>query len=182
LRLPGETKIYVPRLLALAHIVQHRNKYAITLPVINDQPYLGQVDVGRPIKLTDVAKMAGMSLVQLKQLNPAYSKITTDPHGSHHKLLLPLEKIEDFKITWERVKSSANTVVLVQNTVKKTHIIREQVKANKPMRHYAIRKGDTLGKISKRFGVAVNDIKRWNSVKNVKHLKPGQSLVIHKAV
>jgi nucleoid-associated protein YgaU len=41
---------------------------------------------------------------------------------------------------------------------------------------YTIAKGDTLYVIARKNGVKVNDLIRWNNIRNVKRLKPGQVL------
>ncbi len=72
LSLPMETQSYVPRLLALAAIIENPQKYSIYLPSISDAPYLGQVDIGGQIDLNKAASLAGISLSELIQLNPGY--------------------------------------------------------------------------------------------------------------
>lgn len=100
LSLPQETQAYVPRLLALAEIIRNHHAYPINLPPIDDQPYLGQVDVSGQIKLADAAHMAGISLSELKLLNPGYKHWTLDPNGPY-KIVLPLDKIPSFKLKME---------------------------------------------------------------------------------
>lgn len=114
LPLPQQTRSYVPRLLALASIIRNPEKYGITLPAISDKPYLTQVDIGAPISLSRAAELAGLSLAQIKQLNPGYSRMMTDPNGPY-KLIIPIDKVETFKeqlasvpklpkMTWGRYK------------------------------------------------------------------------------
>ncbi|MDG1743188.1 MAG: LysM peptidoglycan-binding domain-containing protein, partial [Polaribacter sp.] len=43
---------------------------------------------------------------------------------------------------------------------------------------YKVKKGDFLGKIANKFGVRINDIKRWNSLKSTR-LSIGQRLYIY---
>jgi membrane-bound lytic murein transglycosylase D len=97
LPLPQETQSYVPRLLALAEIIRNHHAYPINLPPIDDQPYLGQVDVSSQVKLADAAHMAGISFSELKLLNPGYKNWTLDPNGPY-KIVLPLDKISSFKL------------------------------------------------------------------------------------
>ena len=44
---------------------------------------------------------------------------------------------------------------------------------------YVVVKGDTLYKISRRYGVTVDDLVRWNGIKNRNLIHPGQVLVIY---
>ena len=44
---------------------------------------------------------------------------------------------------------------------------------------YIVVKGDTLFKISRRYGVTVDDLVRWNGIKNRNLIHPGQQLKIN---
>ncbi len=45
-------------------------------------------------------------------------------------------------------------------------------------KHYTVRRGDSLDRISRRFKVSVNDLLNWNSLDKNKYLKPGQKLKV----
>jgi membrane-bound lytic murein transglycosylase D len=72
LSLPLETKLYVPRLLAIAEIIKHAKEYGIVLPQIKDAPFFTKVDVNKSESLSHYAKSTGTDLQLLKKLNPDY--------------------------------------------------------------------------------------------------------------
>jgi len=46
--------------------------------------------------------------------------------------------------------------------------------------NYRVRNGDSLARISQKFGVRVSDIRRWNSKQTrSKYLQPGQRLTLY---
>ena len=45
---------------------------------------------------------------------------------------------------------------------------------------YSVKKGDNLTKIARRIGVTVNDIRKWNSLRNDR-LSVGQKLALYTA-
>lgn len=177
LSLPGETRAYIPRILALADIIKHRDSYPVHLPRIDDEPYLGQVDAGGQIKLKDAADMAGIHLAELKRLNPGYKKTTTDPNGTH-KLLLPVEKIDAFK------EKLASPTVLAQASVEDDDHDDEPsapVSAPKQQRLvHTIKSGESLSHIAKKHHVTVKQLQVWNKLAQNQTLKPGKKLVILK--
>src|SRR5699024_6677210 len=61
LPLPGETRQYVPKLLALAALIAHPDKYGLKLPALPDKPMLAQVEVPGQIDLALAARLAGIS-------------------------------------------------------------------------------------------------------------------------
>jgi membrane-bound lytic murein transglycosylase D len=117
LRVPQETKAYIPRLLALAEIVQHPERYQVELPDIPHIPYFEEVNIGSQINLNEAAKLAGISYQDLIKLNPGFNHWTTAPYRPY-KLLIPADKVEHFsrnlanlpthnRVAWERHKVSA---------------------------------------------------------------------------
>jgi membrane-bound lytic murein transglycosylase D len=95
LPLAQETRDYVPRLLALAEIIAHPDRYPIYLPPVHNAPYLAQIDIGEQIELKHAAYCAGITMKKLTQLNPGYNHATTSPNGPH-KLVLPIENVQRF--------------------------------------------------------------------------------------
>lgn len=99
LNLPAETESYVPRLMALAAIVSNPGKYGVVLPPIKTGPYFGVVSLKKQIDLSQAAKMAGIKLAVLYELNPGYNRWATDPKGPY-RLLLPLDAIARFEAVY----------------------------------------------------------------------------------
>ena len=95
LPVPTETKAYIPRLLALAEIIQNPQRYHIELPDIPHAPYFEEVNIGSQIDLSHAAKLAGISYQDLIKLNPGFNRWATAPYRPY-KLLIPASKVEDF--------------------------------------------------------------------------------------
>jgi membrane-bound lytic murein transglycosylase D len=181
LPLAAETRAYVPRLLALALIIKNPSKYGIVLPTISDKPYFEQVDVGSSIKLNQAARLADMSLAELKQLNPGYTRNATDPTG-HHKLILPIERIALFKERLMNERSGTTQLASAdEDDVRSARVDDADEEVSTTQFTHTIKRGDTLGSIAKRHSVSVDDLKRWNRSKTNKKLKLGTKLIIVKA-
>jgi membrane-bound lytic murein transglycosylase D len=141
LSLAQETEAYVPRLLALAIIISDPKDYPINLPPISNQPYLGEVEISSQISLAQAATMAGVSLTELKTLNPEYRRSTLDPHEPY-KLLLPLDRVSVFK---------HNLLALPTNQ-------------GGLWSRYKVQPGDTWKKIAKRFNTSIGLIQEVNRI------------------
>lgn len=95
LRLPQETKHYIPRLLALAEVFQNPKRYHIQLPVLPQKPYLQEVEVSHHINLNKAAKLAKIPSRALYKLNPGFKDWSEKPSHSY-KLLIPTEAVGTF--------------------------------------------------------------------------------------
>lgn len=92
LPLPKETKLYVPKLLAVAAIVKNPERYGVQLPHITNQPYFAEIKVEKPQNLVQAAQSLGTSVKELHKLNPDYKNHKT-PLKKGVTLLIPVNKI-----------------------------------------------------------------------------------------
>lgn len=96
LDLPKETSAYVPKLMAVTHLIQDPEKYELTLNPIDNTPFLTVVDVGTQMDLALAAKLAEISTEEMYQLNPGFNQWATTPDGPH-SLVVPIAKAEIFQ-------------------------------------------------------------------------------------
>jgi membrane-bound lytic murein transglycosylase D len=95
LKLPPETRSYVPKLMAVKNIVLSPATYGVELDSVPDQPYFTTVKAPDKIDVKLAAKLAGMSEEEFVALNPAHRKPVAV--ASDGKLVLPLDKAETFE-------------------------------------------------------------------------------------
>ncbi len=92
LKLPRETQLYVPKLLAVAAIVKNPEKYGVELPPIENQPYFAEVKFKKSVNLASIAKKAGIDERTLHTLNPDFKQATLAPSKGKETLLVPISK------------------------------------------------------------------------------------------
>ncbi len=143
LDLPRETTQYVPRLLAVAQVIAHPEKYGITLPPIANKPYFKVVKTQGQMDLSLAAEMAGISIKELSLLNPGYNRWATPPNGPN-RLLIPVNHVKQFKVALNKLPADKRIT----------------------WQRYIIQPGDSLIAISKHTGVPVNTIRRINKLDN----------------
>lgn len=93
LPLPHETRCYVPKLLAVAAIIENPGKYGVVLPPINNKPYFTEIKVAKPVNLPKLADASGVDMDRLRVLNPDYNRsaMPKSKDGSY-VFLVPLDK------------------------------------------------------------------------------------------
>src|SRR5687767_15590534 len=74
LRMPKETRHYIPKLQALENIIANPSAYGIDLDAIPNQPYFAVVTETPDIDVHVAAKLAGMPVEEFIALNPGFSR------------------------------------------------------------------------------------------------------------
>lgn len=83
------THQYVPKVIALANIIQNPRKFGIKLSNLPNQPYFAIINPQAPLKVTDFMTMSNLSPVLNKKLNPQYNS-TSYSVSPAQRLLLPV--------------------------------------------------------------------------------------------
>ena len=172
--LPRETAGYVPAFLATMYIfeyakehgfVQHRQKYRY---VETDT-----IQIKHTVTFDQVSEFTGVNVEEIQYLNPSY-KLDIIPFIASKKYAL--------RLPTEALGVLVNNEIAFYDLVKAEESKREKplpqlVKIDSKVR-YRVKSGDYLGKIARKYGVRVSQIKRWNGLRN-NSLKIGQRLTIN---
>jgi len=154
LRLPRETRGYVPSLLAVAEIVSNPGKYKITLKPIANIRYFKQVDINGQIDLATAGELSELSIEELYTLNPGFNRWATDPEGPH-RLLIPVDKVTAFE----------NKLATLS--------FDDRIK----WQQHKIKKGESLGLIATKYRTDVSTLKQVNRLRS-NTIRTGHSLLI----
>lgn len=74
LKMPDETRYYVPKLQAVKNIVANPARYRTQLPDIGNHPFFDTVALQRDMDVALIAQLADISEKDFRQLNPAVNK------------------------------------------------------------------------------------------------------------
>ena len=154
LRLPRETRAYVPKLLALRALVADPKAHGIHLASIPDRPYLTTAEIGSQIDLALAADLAGLSLEEIYRLNPGFNHWATAPEGPH-RLLIPVDRLARFEQGLARLPPE------------------ERIQ----WKRHRIRPGETLGHIARRYRTTVRVLKQVNKIRG-HMIRAGDNLII----
>ncbi|WP_064556877.1 murein transglycosylase D [Buttiauxella brennerae] len=163
LSLPRETKIYVPKMLALSDILKNSQKYGVRLPTTDESRALARVEVSDPVELTQVAEMAGISLSTLKTFNAGVKTSTVGKNQQY--VMVPKKHAAKLKASL-----ASGEIAAVQPT-----LVADNRSSAGGSKSYRVRSGDTLSSIASRLGVSSKDLQSWNDIRGA-HIKVGQTL------
>ncbi|GAA4891525.1 LysM peptidoglycan-binding domain-containing protein [Flaviramulus aquimarinus] len=172
--LPRETAGYLPAFLANMYIFEYAEAHGFK-KYKPESAYFetDTVRVKQMITLDQVSEATGTPIEKLQFLNPSY-KLDIIPFikDENYTLRLPIDVIGYFVNNEEQIYAFAKA---------------EFDKREKPLPQffeadakviYRVKSGDYLGKISRKYGVRVSHIKRWNGLRS-NNLKIGQRLTIY---
>ena len=95
LRMPDETRLYVPKLQAVKNLVARPETFGLALPAVANHPYFLSVPIDRDIDVELAARLAGISLEEFRTLNPQMKKPVILAAGTP-QLLLPYDNANQF--------------------------------------------------------------------------------------
>ena len=95
LRMPDETRNYVPKLQAVKNIVLSPAAFGLTLPKLENHPFFLTVNIDRDMDAELVARLAGLSMDEFQALNPQLNKPVLLAAGTP-QVLLPYDSANRF--------------------------------------------------------------------------------------
>jgi membrane-bound lytic murein transglycosylase D len=95
LKMPDETRNYVPKLQAMKNIIANPANFGLALTPLANHPYFVSVAIEHDIDVSLVARLAGLGLDAFRQLNPQLNKPVILAAGTP-RVLLPYDNANQF--------------------------------------------------------------------------------------
>jgi membrane-bound lytic murein transglycosylase D len=152
LKMPNETRDYVPKLQAVKNIIANPLAFALVLPELKNHPYFLSVPIARDIDVALAARLAGLSLAEFQALNPQMNKPVILAAGTP-QVLLPYDNASDFIKNVEQHRGPfATWTAWVAPTTMKTALVAQQLgmseadlrSVNNIPPHMLVKAGSTL--------------------------------------
>ena len=173
--LPRETAGYVPAFLATMYIFEYAEEHGLKTKKA-ERPYFetDTVHVKSLITFDQISELVGVSVEELKVLNPSYKlKVIPYIEGKDYSLRLPKEAMGKFVANEKQIYAH----VKKELESKESPLPKLVKQAEAERIRYRVRSGDYLGKIAERYGVRVSQLKQWNGLRSSR-LRVGQRLTI----
>ncbi len=154
LKMPAETRNYVPKLQAIKNIVSDPELYDLALADIPDAPYFTVVHTSRKMDVKAAADLAEMPLDEFLSLNPQHNRPVI-AGADEATLLLPYDKAELFAAKLELT--------------------------NQPMvtwQAYKLKPNETLPQVAARFGLPLETLRTVNGIGPHARVPVGHALLV----
>lgn len=154
LRMPPETRNYVPKLIAVKNIINNPAAYGLALESIPNRPYFASIKLNQHMDTSVAARLAGMPMDEFVALNPGYKKPLLAGNGKP-TLLLPIDKVDSFHLNLENHEGALSS-----------------------WQAYSPQRGERLASIAKRFGISVARLKEINAIPAKSLATQSQTLLV----
>ncbi|AXF00158.1 transglycosylase SLT domain-containing protein [Paraburkholderia hospita] len=157
LRMPMETRNYVPKLQAVKNIVTNPQVYGLTLPSIPNHPYFVTVTTSHDIDVDTAAKLANMTPDEFRSLNPSFKKPVI-LGATQPQILLPFDNASAFERNLKSYTGSLSSWTT-----------------------YTVTERSRPAAIAEKIGVDPDTLMAVNKIPAGMRLKPGSTIVVPRA-
>ena len=143
LKLPRQTKEYVPKFRAISELIVNAEKYNIKLPAFPNQSVLGQIILDGQIEIFAFSEFSQLKPEFIYKLNAGFTKWASPP-GTSTTFNIPIELVEPLNLKKSEFVQ-ANQINWVTHTVSR---------------------GDTFWKIAAKYNIDVSVLKKVNYLRS----------------
>lgn len=154
LKMPEETRNYVPRLQAVKNIVSDPEQFDLTLADVPDAPYFAVVRTNKKMDVKVAAQLAEMPLDEFLSLNPQHNRPVI-AGADEATILLPYDKAELFAAKLELTDQPMVT-----------------------WQAYKLRPGEKLPQVAARFGLPLETLRAVNGIGPRARVPVGHALLV----
>jgi membrane-bound lytic murein transglycosylase D len=155
-KLPKETAFFVPKFLAVLHILNDPEKHGFELPPLEKKLRYEKVTINKQLQIKTIAEVLDLDSGQLKDLNPELRQDLTPK--TTYELKVPVGK---GKVLMARIKDLPAYTPPVAIYVE-----------------HRVRSGESLSVIAERYRTSVRSIMEMNGLRNRDYLRVGWKLKI----
>ncbi len=172
-----ETRSYLPQFVAIIYVLKYAEEHNLYNEELQYAIASDTLQLNSYVHFETLANQLAICKDDITSLNPALKKGVLPDSKKKQTLRIPLEAMEILKTNRVAILDSAGKVgkkqldYLARNSIGSTYG-RDKVV-------HKVRRGDVLGKIARRYGVRVSDLKKWNNLRG-NTIRIGQRLSVWK--
>lgn len=170
-----ETRSYLPQFTAMRYVLNYAEEHNLFEEQLEYLPAYDTIRVDDFVNLETLAGQLNICIEDIQKLNPALMRNAVPANAKNYIVRVPYETKEILDNNRIAILDTASKIGreelahMARNTLGSTYG-RDKIV-------YRVRSGDVLGTIARKYGVRVEDIKKWNNLHS-NLIKTGQPLSI----
>jgi membrane-bound lytic murein transglycosylase D len=176
--LPKETAGYVPAFIAVNYVMAYHKEHNIYPNKPKYYNYeVDSITVKAQVTFQQISTLLGISIEDLRFLNPSYIKDVIPYREQGYSLYLPKKYMGTFMVNADLIRNYSkpeqgpDSVVVVQATTDAGETKEAKIV-------HTVKKGEYLSTIARLYQVKVSDVVEWNKLKS-NYVYVGQKLTIY---
>ena len=194
--LPRETRNYVPAFVAANYLITYYKEHRLTpKKIINFDTRIDTFMVGSRMHLEQISNVIGLSLTELRRLNPQYKKDVIPGTERPYELRIPSDYTDVFIEKEKEIYNQNSKYFRSSIVINPTNEVKPKRNYTDPPAAYTeasakkttsqessthiVGPGESLGSIALKYKVKLSDLCAWNNIKSTATIYPGQKLEIY---
>ncbi|MCL2596393.1 MAG: transglycosylase SLT domain-containing protein [Paludibacter sp.] len=176
--LPRETRGYVPIFIAANYTFEFAAEHNLCAMVPELPALTDTILIYERIHFQQISSVINIPYDELKNINPQYRQdIIPGSQLKAYPLRLPINYIDMFLTRYDSIVAYKADELINRRDEVEAQTAAEYYKGT--IRYHTVRKGQTISSIAARYGVSVNNLKKWNNISGSK-VSVGKKLKIKK--
>ncbi len=178
--LPAETRGYVPAFIAANYVMTYYNQHNIS-PALARRPLItDSIHVTKRVHFRQIADVLQMPIEEIRVLNPQYRRDIIPGDARPCALVLPSKQVYCYIMSEDSIVAHDAKLYARRDAVEPTDIYSSDGDYDSKLviKYHKVKKGENLSSIARRYGVTVNQLKKWNGLKK-NTVQRGKKLKIH---
>lgn len=181
--LPRETRGYVPAFIAANYVMTYYKHHNIS-PALARRPLItDSIHVNKRVHLQQIADVLKIPIEEIRVLNPQFRRDIIPGDIKPYALTLPSKQVSSYIMSEDSILAHNAALYARRDVVEPTDIYASSTSGKYDtklvVKYHKVKRGETLSKVARRYGVSVSNLRKWNKLGRRSKLKRGQRLRIN---
>ncbi len=175
--LPAETRGYVPAFIAANYVMTYYQDHNLGKALARRPVLTDTVMVNKRVHFDQISSVLNIPAEELRVLNPQYRRDIIPGDIRPYSLTLPSQQIYSYIVSEDSITGHDVNLYARRSEVVPGGV-QDDGDTKVVTKYHVVKRGETISKIARRYGVSTTSLKRWNGLRS-NRIRRGQRLKIN---
>ena len=175
--LPAETRGYVPAFIAANYVMTYYQDHNLGKALARRPVLTDTVMVNKRVHFDQISSVLNIPAEELRVLNPQYRRDIIPGDIRPYSLTLPSQQIYSYIVSEDSITGHDANLYARRSEVVPGGV-QDDGDTKVVTKYHVVKRGETISKIARRYGVSTTSLKRWNGLRS-NRIRRGQRLKIN---